>query len=144
MSISVGFGRLNEQAVLPARATDGAAGYDLAVVGEHHIPPRTRYLLPTGICLAAPMPPHLELQIRPRSSLFKTYRLIIPNSPGTVDSDYTGEIFVQVYNMDKLSVVVPHAARVAQIVFNFVELPDVLWATIQPRETRGGFGSTGT
>lgn len=141
--MNIVFRRLHEQAVLPARATDGAIGYDLAIVEEAMIGPKQVALLPTGLALAERLPDHLELQIRPRSSLYKRHGLIIPNSPGTIDPDYTGEIMVQVLNMHDRTTVVHRGVRVAQLVFNLVEHPNVQFGGRMSTHERAGFGSTG-
>lgn len=147
---SFGLYRLHDKAVVPARATSGSAGYDLVTVEEERIPAGEVGFLRTGWALAERLPAYaelalmVELQIRPRSSTFKKYGLIIPNSPGTIDSDYTGEILIQVYNMGQKEVVLPAGTRVAQLVVALVATPEWReWFVQIQEETRGGFGSTG-
>jgi dUTP pyrophosphatase len=131
---------------LPGYATAGAAGMDLlaAVTAPLVIPPGGRALVPTGLCLA--LPPGHELQVRPRSGLALRHGIVLPNSPGTIDEDYRGELQVIVLNAGAEPFTVERGMRIAQAV-----LAPVTRATWQeeatlPGSTRGagGFGSTGT
>lgn len=131
---------------LPAYATEGAAGMDLlaAVTAPLVIPPGGRALVPTGLRIA--LPPDHELQVRPRSGLALKHGITMPNTPGTVDEDYRGELQVIVMNAGSEAFTVERGMRIAQAV-----LAPVLRATwreveILPDTTRGsgGFGSTGT
>ena len=131
---------------LPAYATQGAAGMDLlaAVIEPVIIAPGARALIPTGLAVA--LPPGHELQIRPRSGLALKHGIIVPNSPGTIDEDYRGEIGVILLNAGSEPFTVERGMRVAQAV-----LSPVLRAAWQESETlddtarsAGGFGSTGT
>ncbi|MFT9145077.1 MAG: dUTP diphosphatase, partial [Acetobacter orientalis] len=83
---------------LPSYATAGAAGMDLvaAVSAPVTVPPGGRALVPTGLCIA--LPPGYELQIRPRSGLALKHGILLPNSPGTIDEDYRGEVGVIMLN----------------------------------------------
>lgn len=139
--MNIRFVQLHPNAVLPARATDGAIGYDLSIIGEWSLAGRECALLPTGLALAERLPDNVELQIRPRSSLYRKFNLIIPNSPGTIDPDYTGEIKIQVLNLSKTRVSVQ--GRIAQLVFNFVEHPQLEFGARTSTHERAGFGSTG-
>jgi dUTP pyrophosphatase len=130
---------------LPSYATAGAAGMDLlAAIGEPvTIAPNERRLVPTGLMIA--LPPGYELQIRPRSGLALRHGIVLPNSPGTIDEDYRGEIQVIVMNAGTADFVIERGSRIAQAV-----LAPVSRATWQEAETldgtvRGadGFGSTG-
>ena len=100
MTIPVRVRRLphNQDLPLPAYATAGAAGMDLlaAVVAPVTIASGARVLIPTGLAIA--LPEGYELQIRPRSGLALRYGIVLPNSPGTIDEDYRGEIQVIVLN----------------------------------------------
>jgi dUTP pyrophosphatase len=107
------------------------------------IPPGGRALIPTGFAIA--LPPGFELQIRPRSGLALKHGVLVPNSPGTIDEDYRGEIQIIVLNAGTEDFIVTPAMRIAQAV-----LAPVIRATWQEVEilddtTRGtgGFGSTG-
>ncbi|MEO3471080.1 dUTP diphosphatase [Roseomonas sp. CAU 1739] len=131
---------------LPAYATDGAAGMDLlaAVMSSVVIPPGGRMLVPTGLRIA--IPPGYELQVRPRSGLALKNGIVLPNSPGTIDEDYRGELGVIVMNAGDAPFTVERGMRIAQAVIapviraswrEVAELPDTARGT-------GGFGSTGT
>jgi dUTP pyrophosphatase len=140
--------RLAADATLPARATAGAFGYDLAVVGTETVGPREVRVLPCGFQLAADLPHDagggLAMLILPRSSLALRYGLILPNAPGLVDADYAGPIGILVHNLRDEPVTVPAGTRIAQAVFVRMEFP-ALAETEEgdPARTRGGFGSTG-
>lgn len=134
-----------ENLPLPAYATSGAAGMDLlaAVDAEVTIPPGGRALIPTGLAVA--LPPGHELQIRPRSGLALRHGIVLPNSPGTIDEDYRGEIGVIVLNAGAEPFVVERGMRIAQAVLAPVlravwQETDELDATAR---AAGGFGSTG-
>jgi dUTP pyrophosphatase len=130
---------------LPAYASAGAAGMDLlAAIDEPiHLPPLGRKLIPTGIAIA--LPPGYELQIRPRSGLALKHGITLPNTPGTIDEDYRGEISVIVLNAGEEDFVITRGMRIAQAV-----LAPVVRAQWHETESldetprgAGGFGSTG-
>jgi dUTP pyrophosphatase len=130
---------------LPSYATAGAAGMDLmaAVQAAVTIGPGERALIPTGLTIA--LPPGYELQIRPRSGLALRHGITLPNTPGTIDEDYRGEIGVIVLNTGNEAFVVERGARIAQAVLAPVsravwQEADSLDAT---ERDAGGFGSTG-
>ena len=132
---------------LPAYASDGAAGADLRAnfpdQGGMDLAPGQRRLVSTGLRLA--IPEGYEAQIRPRSGLALKYGITLPNSPGTIDSDYRGPLGVIVMNAGDAPVRIAHGMRIAQMVVAPVaraafELSDTLDDT--SRGT-GGFGSTG-
>ena len=130
---------------LPARATAGAAGYDVASAEpEFTIQPMERRLVRTGLALA--IPAGYEAQVRPRSGLALKHGLTLPNTPATIDSDYRGELLVAVINLGTEPVTVGRGTRIAQMVFQRVE--DVRLEAVDelPPSQRGGggFGSTGT
>lgn len=147
MTISVRVRRLphNQDLPLPAYATQGAAGMDLlAAVGEPvTIAPGQRTLIPTGLAIA--LPPGYELQIRPRSGLALRNGIVLPNSPGTIDEDYRGEIQVIVLNTGSEPFVVERGARIAQAVL--APVVRVSWDPVRDLDATarnaGGFGSTG-
>jgi dUTP pyrophosphatase len=130
---------------LPACATSGSAGVDLraACEGDLTIPPGGRAAVPTGLFVA--VPPGFELQVRPRSGLAFRQGLTVINAPGTIDSDYRGEIQILVVNLGDERVVVRRGDRVAQLVLAPVVAID--WQRVDelPASARGegGFGSTG-
>jgi dUTP pyrophosphatase len=130
---------------LPAYVTAGAAGMDLlaAVSAPVTIHPGQRALIPTGLVIA--LPPGYELQIRPRSGLALRHGIVLPNSPGTIDEDYRGEVQVIVMNAGEAPFTVERGMRIAQALLapvvraRWVET-DRLDATSR---AAGGFGSTG-
>lgn len=131
---------------LPSYATAGAAGMDLlaAVAEPVTLQPGARTVIPTGLCIA--LPPGYELQVRPRSGLALKHGIILPNSPGTIDEDYRGEVGVIVLNAGETPFTVEHGMRIAQAVIAPVER--VSWAECESLDETargaGGFGSTGT
>ncbi|MBU0508454.1 dUTP diphosphatase [bacterium] len=131
-------------AELPAYESDGAAGMDLRYAGDRTtIAPGERVLLPTGYCIA--IPTGFEGQIRLRSGFALRSGLILPNAPGTVDSDYRGEVQILVMNPGSSSITVERGDRVAQLVI--APVCRCVWSEVEylPPSARGsgGFGSTG-
>jgi dUTP pyrophosphatase len=124
--------------------TDGAAGMDLCadVVEEVVLAPGARCLVPTGLALA--IPPGFEGQIRPRSGLALRDGVTLLNSPGTIDSDYRGEVQVLIANLGTAPFRLRRGERVAQLVV--APVARVAWqevAELPPSERgAGGFGST--
>jgi len=147
---TVGFVRLphGEGLPLPAYESAGAAGMDLrAAVPEDRpllILPGKRALVPTGLVLE--IPEGMEGQVRPRSGLAFKHGLTVLNSPGTVDSDYRGEVKVLLVNLGDEDFSVTRGMRIAQIVFAAVTQVSVEERALAGGTTRGagGFGSTGT
>jgi dUTP pyrophosphatase len=147
MSIAVPVRRLaHAQGLpLPSYATAGAAGMDLvaALDAPLTLAPGTRALVPTGIEVA--LPPGYEAQVRPRSGLALKHGVTVLNSPGTVDSDYRGEISVVLINLGEAPFPIARGDRIAQLVVAPVSVAQwqemaVLDATVRGR---GGYGSTG-
>lgn len=130
---------------LPSYATAGAAGMDLlaAVQDTVTIQPGQRILIPTGLTVA--LPAGYELQIRPRSGLALRHGITLPNTPGTIDEDYRGEIGVILLNAGAEPFVVERGARIAQAVLAPVSRAEWLEAeSLDPTaRNEGGFGSTG-
>lgn len=130
---------------IPRYMSQGAAGMDLAVAGETQIriSPGSRALVPTGIRIS--LPAGYEGQIRPRSGLALEHGLTVLNSPGTVDSDYRGEIKVVLANLGQQEVTINPGERVAQLVI--APVVRVEWKVVDdlPPTSRGdgGFGHTG-
>ncbi|ESZ75688.1 dUTP diphosphatase [Mesorhizobium sp. L103C105A0] len=147
---TVGFVRLphGDGLPLPAYESTGAAGMDLrAAVPEDRpllILPGKRALVPTGLILE--IPEGMEGQVRPRSGLAFKHGLTVLNSPGTVDSDYRGEVKVLLVNLGDEDFAVTRGMRIAQIVFAAVTQVTVEERSLAGATTRGagGFGSTGT
>ena len=135
-----------EELPLPAYATEGSAGLDLlaAVAADTEIPPGGRALIPTGIVIA--LPPGYEAQVRPRSGLALKFGVTLLNAPGTVDSDYRGEIKAIVINHGSEPFRVSRGMKIAQLVINRFERIDWNETDLLPESGRGsgGFGSTGT
>ncbi|MBX9701970.1 MAG: dUTP diphosphatase [Acetobacteraceae bacterium] len=131
---------------LPSYATAGAAGMDLlaAVGAPVVIPPGGRALIPTGLSIA--LPPGHELQVRPRSGLALRHGIVLPNSPGTIDEDYRGELGVILLNAGAEPFTVERGMRIAQAVL--APVVRAAWREVPslPDTSRGtgGFGSTGT
>jgi len=135
-----------EGLALPAYATAGAAGMDLlaAVTEPVTVPPGGRALIPTGLCIA--LPPGHELQVRPRSGLALRHGIVLPNSPGTIDEDYRGEVQVILLNAGDAPFVVERGMRIAQAVLASVVRARWIEAETLDGTDRGagGFGSTGS
>lgn len=131
---------------LPSYATKGAAGLDLvaAVTEPVLLAPGERALIPTGLRIA--LPEGFELQVRPRSGLALKHGIILPNSPGTIDEDYRGELGVIMLNTGKDLFRIERGARIAQGVIAPVERIQWDECTTLDETARGegGFGSTGT
>jgi dUTP pyrophosphatase len=141
------FRRANEARDLPppGLASPGSSGYDLrAAVGEElTLAPGSRALVPTGLFLEIPL--GCEGQVRPRSGLALRHGIGILNAPGTIDSDYRGEVGVILVNWGAEPFTIRRGDRIAQLVFARVEA--VEWQEVDVLEDSdrgpGGFGSTG-
>jgi dUTP pyrophosphatase len=137
--------KLHSDVNLPAYETSGSSGMDLqAYISEEIIlKPGERKLIPTGLSIA--IPENLEIQIRPRSGLAYKKGISVVNTPGTIDSDYRGEIKVLLINLGKEDFIIKKFERIAQMVVCPItkvllsetnDLPDTI-------RGEGGFGSTG-
>jgi dUTP pyrophosphatase len=130
---------------LPAYMSDGAAGMDLFanVVEETILKPGMIELIPTGIKIAVPS--GYEAQIRPRSGLALKYGIGFPNSPGTIDADYRGEVKVIMMNWGQEDFHIHRGDRIAQMVINKVERAQLIQVAELENTERGagGFGHTG-
>jgi dUTP diphosphatase len=129
---------------LPALATAGSAGHDLASAEAAVLRPLERRLFRTGFSIAVPV--GHECQIRPRSGLALKHGITLPNSPATIDSDYRGELMVALVNLGTEPFEVTRGMRIAQLVFARVEQAGFREVGDLPATDRGqgGFGSTGT
>lgn len=131
---------------LPAYATKQSAGLDLYANLENEVclQPMERRLIPTGIFLA--LPEGYEAQIRPRSGLALKKGVTVLNTPGTIDSDFRGEIQVILVNLSSEEVRIQHGERIAQMVI--ASYQTVEWQAVEALEKtsrgEGGFGHTGT
>lgn len=130
---------------LPARATPGSAGFDLhaALEAELVLEPGDRALVPTGFAIA--VPEGHEAQVRPRSGLALRHGLVLPNAPGTIDSDYRGELSVIVMNAGREPITLRRGDRIAQIVV--APVANARFVEVESLDTTarggGGFGHTG-
>lgn len=133
-----------EGANLPTYQTKGSAGMDLTIVERVELAPMERKLARTGLKVA--LPHGYEAQIRPRSGLALKKGISMVNTPGTIDSDYRGEIGIILINFSDSPVVLEQGERVAQMVVQKVEqIQPVLVQNLEDTERgEGGFGSTGT
>ena len=135
----------NDDLGLPAYATDGAAGLDLraALTEPLTLKPGERGVVPTGLKMAVPM--GFEGCVRPRSGLAMKQGLTLTNSPGTVDSDYRGEVKVLMINLGQEPVVLKRGDRIAQLLITPVAHAQVVKVESLDDTTRGsgGFGHTG-
>lgn len=131
--------------VLPAYATEGSSGMDLRanLPTPITLQPLQRLLIPTGLFIEMPL--GIEAQVRPRSGLAVKQGLTCLNSPGTVDSDYRGEIKVLLINLSNEPQPIVHGDRIAQMVFVKVEVATLLLVQELTDTVRaaGGFGHTG-
>ena len=128
---------------LPGYASEGSAGLDLyAAAGPLSLAPRARALVATGLVLA--LPEGFEGQIRPRSGLALKHGVTVLNGPGTIDSDYRGEIGVLLVNLGESPFVVERGMRIAQLVIAPVGRARLVEGAVPPSgRGAGGFGSTG-
>jgi dUTP pyrophosphatase len=130
---------------LPTYATEGSAGIDLlaAVDAELELKPGARALVPAGIAIA--LPHGFEAQVRPRSGLAVKHGLTVLNAPGTIDSDYRGEIKVPLINLGEEPFRITRGMKIAQLVIAAHETAQLEEVTELPSSARGagGFGSTG-
>ncbi|MBS1723632.1 MAG: dUTP diphosphatase [Armatimonadetes bacterium] len=128
----------------PEYATSGAAGLDLRTIEAVELRPMERAVLRTGISIA--VPEGFEAQVRPRSGLALKHGLSLVNSPGTIDSDYRGEVGIIVINLGNAVVKLAKGERVAQLVVAPVARVEieVVESLDETERASGGFGSTGT
>ena len=135
----------NNSFELPKYQTEGSVGMDLSAFIENDIliKPNERELIPTGIALS--LPQNIEGQVRPRSGLSLKYGITVLNSPGTIDSDYRGEIKVILINHGNEDFLIKNNDRIAQLVFNEVVKVSFKEVNNLDRTSRDqkGFGSTG-
>ncbi len=137
--------KLNPRVELPAYKTEGASGVDLmALVKEPiNLKPNSSCLVPTGLAVA--FSSDFEIQIRPRSGLAAKNSISVLNTPGTIDSDYRGEIKVILFNHGKNDFLINNKDRIAQMILTPVIKMDLEETDDLPKTIRGegGFGSTG-
>lgn len=134
---------LGEGATLPSYQTPGAAGMDLCTSEAFRLAPGERRLVPTGLRIA--VPPGFEAQVRPRSGLAIRHGIAMVNSPGTIDSDYRGELRLIMINLGDAEVEFKRGERVGQLVICPVARAalQVVKELDETDRGEGGFGSTG-
>tara|TARA_B100000242_G_scaffold286106_1_gene251338 strand:+ start:181 stop:618 length:438 start_codon:yes stop_codon:yes gene_type:complete len=137
--------RLDPLVKLPSYKTEGASGMDLmAFIKEPiNISPNSSYLVPTGLSVA--ISENYEIQIRPRSGLAAKNNISVLNTPGTIDSDYRGEIKVIIFNHSKQNFIINNGDRIAQMILSPILKMELEETDNLPDTVRGegGFGSTG-
>ena len=137
--------KLNSKVQLPKYKTDGSSGMDLMAFTESpvNIRPQESALIPTGITIA--IPEDTEIQIRPRSGLAAKSNISVLNTPGTIDSDYRGEIKIILFNHGKEEFIINNNDRVAQMILMPIIKAELEEVEDLPKTLRGsgGFGSTG-
>ncbi len=137
--------KLNPSVQLPSYKTNGASGMDLMAFIEKpiNLKPGKSCLVPTGLSVAFPQ--EYEIQIRPRSGLAAKNNISVLNTPGTIDSDYRGEIKIILFNHSDENFIINNNDRVAQMVLTPIVKMDLEETNELPESIRdqGGFGSTG-
>ena len=137
--------KLDPTVELPTYKTEGASGMDLMALVQDPIilKPNSSCLVPTGLAVA--FPKDFEIQIRPRSGLAAKNNISVLNTPGTIDSDYRGEIKVILFNHGKSDFLINNKDRIAQMILTPVIKMDLEETDDLPETIRGegGFGSTG-
>lgn len=128
---------------LPAYATHGAAGMDVVSAEDITLAPGGRHAVATGLAMAIPQ--GFEIQVRPRSGLALKHGISVPNAPGTIDSDYRGELKVILINHGSEPFAIRRGDRVAQLVL--APVTRAVWQAVEELDEtargEGGFGSTG-
>ena len=137
--------KLNSKVKVPKYKTDGSSGMDLMAFLESpvNLKPQESELIPTGISIA--IPEDTEVQIRPRSGLAAKSNISVLNTPGTIDSDYRGEIKIILFNHGKEDFVINNNDRIAQMILMPIIKAEFEEVENLPKTLRGsgGFGSTG-
>ena len=132
-----------EGLALPAYATSGSAGMDVVSAEDLTIAPGARHAVATGLSIAIPQ--GYEIQVRPRSGLAFKHGITVPNTPGTIDSDYRGELKVLLINHGSEDFAIARGDRVAQLVL--APVVQAAWSEVDELDATqrgaGGFGSTG-
>ena len=137
--------KTNKEVITPKYKTDGSSGVDLSAFLDKEvvIKPNSSELIPTGLQIA--IPEELEIQIRPRSGLAAKESISVLNSPGTIDSDYRGELKIILFNHGKEDFIINNGDRIAQMVLVPILKMEFEEVDSLPNTVRGqgGFGSTG-
>lgn len=145
-AVRLGVKKLHEGATLPGYQTAGAAGMDIHAClpdAPVTLQPGSIAVIPTGLALA--IPAGFEGQVRPRSGLSTKHGLSVPNAPGTIDSDYRGELRIALINHGREAFTVTHGMRIVQLVIAPVVRAaiEVVADLDETARGAGGFGSTG-
>jgi len=135
--------RLSEEVKLPKKALPADAGYDVFANEQVVLQPGERKLIGTGLKIA--IPNGYEAQVRPKSGLAINYGITVLNTPGTIDPNYRGELKVILINLSDREVRIEKGQKIAQIIFNKVETPEIVEVDELDETERNekGFGSTG-
>ena len=137
--------KTSKEVITPKYKTDGSSGVDLSAFLDKEvvIKPNSSELVPTGLQVAIPV--ELEIQIRPRSGLAAKDSISVLNSPGTIDSDYRGELKIILFNHSKKDFIINNGDRIAQMVLVPIIKMEFEEVDSLPNTVRGqgGFGSTG-
>lgn len=135
--------KLDENAIIPQFKTLGSAGMDVCSIEDVLLQPSQFKIVKTG--LAMQVEQGYEIQVRPRSGLACKHGITVINTPGTVDSDYTGEVCVGLINLSSQDYCISAGDRIAQLVINKIEQPtiELVDELQQTQRGAGGFGSTG-
>lgn len=136
--------KLDSSAILPAYSREGDAALDIYALGDHVLAPNERKLIPTGVAYA--IPAGYCALILPRSGIASKYGITLPNSPGLIDSNYRGELFVSLVNIDNNdSYEIKSGDRIAQMLIQKTENIEFIQVDELDETNRGnsGFGSSG-
>lgn len=143
--MSIRYSLISPLAKPPIRMSEHASGYDLSACLEapYILEPQSWSMIPTGLILE--IPPGFEAQVRPRSGLAAKHGITVLNSPGTIDSDYRGEVKVILINHSPVSFTIEPGMRIAQLVFAQVISTELEESTdlTDTKRSAGGFGHTG-
>lgn len=142
--VTVKFRKLHAAASLPARQSQHAAGYDVYACLDHNITINRGSITPVATGLAVEIPPGFHISIRARSGMAVKHGLTPVNTPGTIDADYRGEIFVPLINLGREDYTIKHGDRIAQLLLE--QTHTIVWQESELGETERGegkFGSTG-
>lgn len=141
--MQIKFKKLCKEAVVPEYQTAGSAGMDIRTIEDYRLMPGERHIFKTGLAVA--VEDGYEVQVRARSGLSAKCGVTVINGVGTIDSDYRGEIGVALINHNIMPVLINAGDRIAQLVVNKIEQPEIIVVDELGETIRGegGFGSTG-
>ena len=140
--LKIKFEKIHPDAIIPHYANEDDAGMDLYSVKDISLKPMHRVAVPTGIKIE--IPKGYEAQIRPKSGLALKNGITMPNSPGTIDAGYRGELKVLVINLGSKTYQIKKEQKIAQMIFNKIEKARFIETKLsKTNRGEGGFGSTG-